>query len=125
MLLPLSEELGITLNELLNGERITKENIAEKTEGIITGLVKSHLFRNEIYGNVLGGALIGWGTSQGGQYWGDILKKRIPLWFPCISYQADGKEINHIMGEGTWKGTWKTGQKVIVRYDPKNICQFY
>lgn len=90
-----------------------------KTEGTITGLVKSHLFRNEIHGNVPGGALIGWGTSQGEQYWGGMLKKRIPPWFPCVSYQADGKEISRIMGEGTWKGTWKTGQKVVVMYDPK------
>lgn len=91
-----------------------------KTEGIITGLVKSHLFRNEVHGDVPGSVLIGWGTAQGEQYWGGMLKKRIPPWFPCVSYQAGEKEICRIMGEGTWKDTWKTGQKVVVIYDSKN-----
>ena len=91
-----------------------------KTTGVVTGLVKSHLFRNEVHGNVPGSTLIGWGTSQGEQYWGGLLKKRIPPWFPCVSYQANEKEISRIMGEGTWKDTWKTGQNVVILYDPKN-----
>ena len=78
------------------------------------------MFRNELYGDVPGGVLIGWGVSQGEQFWGGLLKKRIPPWFPCVTYVAEEKEICRIMGEGVWKGTWKIGQEVTVLYDPDN-----
>lgn len=91
-----------------------------KSQGVVQGLVKSHLFRNETHGDVPGSALMGWGVSQGEQYWGGIPKKRIPPWFPCVAYVTEGKEICRIMGEGVWKGTWKIGQEVTVLYDLKN-----
>lgn len=92
-----------------------------KTEGTIQGLVESHLFRNEIYGEVPSGVLVGWGVSQGEQFWGGLLKKRIPPWFPCVKYKVDGQEICRIMGEGVWNDTWKIGQEITVLYDPNNL----
>lgn len=92
-----------------------------RTEGMIQGLVKSHLFRNETHGDVPGGVLIGWGVSQGEQFWGGLLKKRVLPWFPCVKYSVDGQEICRIMGEGVWKDTWKIGQEVTVLYDPDNL----
>jgi len=91
-----------------------------RVDAVIQGLVKSHLFRNEIHGDVPGGVLNGWGVSQGEQFWGGLLKKRIPPWFPCVSYRVDEQEVCRIMGEGVWKDTWKIGQEVTVLYDPKN-----
>ena len=91
-----------------------------RTQGIIQGLVKSHLFRNETFGEVPGGVLLGWGVSQGEQFWGGMLKKHIPPWFPCVVYTAEEKEICRIMGDGVWKGTWKIGQEITVLYDPNN-----
>jgi len=97
-----------------------------KAIGKVTGLVRSHLFRNETYGEVPGGVLIGWGVAQGEQYWGGAgtLKMRIPPWFPCIKYEVEGKEIQKIAGEGTWKDSWEIGQTIMVFYDPKkpSIC---
>lgn len=92
-----------------------------RAEGIIQGLVKSHLFRNETHGDVPGGVLIGWGVSSGEQFWGGLLKKRIPPWFPCVTYRVGEQEICRIMGEGAWKDTWKLGQQVAVLYDPDNL----
>ena len=92
-----------------------------RAEGIIQGLVKSHLFRNETHGDVPGGVLIGWGVSSGEQFWGGLLKKRIPPWFPCVTYRVGEQEICRIIGEGVWKDTWKTGQQVTVLYDPDNL----
>ena len=92
-----------------------------RAEGIIQGLVKSHLFRNETHGDVPGGVLIGWGVSSGEQFWGGLLKKRIPPWFPCVTYRVGEQEICRIMGEGAWKDTWKIGQQVAVLYDPDNL----
>ena len=91
-----------------------------RAEGIIQGLVKSHLFRNETHGDVPGGVLIGWGVSSGEQFWGGLLKKRIPPWFPCVTYRVGEQEICRIMGEGVWKDTWKIGQEVTVLYHPDN-----
>lgn len=112
--------LAITLGiyDFLQNRKL--KGLQGRTQGAIQGLVKSHLFRNETHGEVPGGALIGWGVSQGEQYWGGILKKRMPPWFPCVTYIAEGKEICRIMGEGVWKGTWKIGQEVTVLYDLKN-----
>ena len=92
-----------------------------RAEGIIQGLVKSHLFRNETHGDVPGGVLIGWGVSSGEQFWGGLLKKRIPPWFPCVTYRVGEQEICRIMGEGAWKDTWELGQQVTVLYDPDNL----
>ncbi len=114
----------------LAGYEIFAEKRLKKMTGIatgkITGLVCSHLFRNDTYGEVSGGALIGWGVSQGEQTWSGIsaIKKRIPPWFPCVKYEVDGKEIEKITGEGVWKDIWEVGQTVMVLYDPKkpSIC---
>lgn len=92
-----------------------------RAEGIIQGLVKSHLFRNETHGDVPGGVLIGWGVSSGEQFWGGLLKKRIPPWFPCVTYRVGEQEICRIIGEGVWKDTWKIRQQVTVLYDPDNL----
>ena len=95
-----------------------------KVNGKIIGLVKSHLFRNEVHGEVPGGVLIGWGVAQGEQYWGGTLKLRIPPWFPCVRYEVDGQVIEKITGEGVWEGTWEIGQQVTVRINSENprIC---
>ena len=87
-----------------------------ETNGRIIGLVKSHLLRNETHGEVPNEALIGWGVSQGEQHWGGLPKKRIPPWFPCVKYEANGKEIIRIMGEGNVKDAWRIGQSVTVLY---------
>lgn len=92
-----------------------------RTVGTIQGLVKSHMFRNETHGDVPGGVLVGWGVSQGEQFWGGLLKKRMPPWFPCVKYSVDGQEICRIMGEGVWKDTWKIGQEVTVLYASDNL----
>lgn len=88
-----------------------------EAKGKVIGLVKSHLFRNETHGEVPGDVLIGWGVSQGEQFWGGFVKKRIPPWFPCVKYEANGKEIIRIMGEGNVKDAWRIGQEVTVLYD--------
>jgi len=102
-------------------------NLTAVATGRITGLVCSHLFRNDTYGEVPGGVLIGWGVAQGEQMWSGMssLKKRVPPWFPCVKYEVDGKEIQKITGEGVWKDTWEIGQKVMVLYDPEkpSICR--
>ena len=97
------------------------KHLEGRVEGVIQGLVKSHLFRNETYGDVPGNVLISWGVSQGEQFWGGLLKKRIPPWFPCVTYRVGEQEICRIMGEGVWKGTWKIGQEVTVLYHPDNL----
>ena len=97
------------------------KNLEGRAEGVIQGLIKSHLFRNETYGDVPGNVLIGWGVSQGEQFWGGLLKKRIPPWFACVKYSVDGHEICRIMGEGVWKDTWKIGQEVTILYHPDNL----
>lgn len=99
--------------------RQMKKMVCE-TRGKITGLVKSHLFRNDIYGEVPGGVQIGWGVAQGEQYWGGMLKWRIPPWFPCVQYFVDGKEYRRIMGEGNLKDAWYIGQEVTVLYHEGN-----
>lgn len=94
-----------------------------KVEGEVIGLVKSHLFKNETYGDVPGGVLMGWGVAQGEQYWGGTLKLRIPPWFPCVRYKVDAKVYEKIIGEGTWKGNWQIGQLITVFYEkdkPRN-----
>lgn len=88
-----------------------------KADGEIIGLVKSHLFKNEIHGEVPGGVLTGWGVAQGEQYWGGSLKLRIPPWFPCVRYKVDGKVYEKITGEGVWNENWKLGQQVTVLFD--------
>lgn len=102
-------------------------NLTAVATGRVTGLVCSHLFRNDTYGEVPGGVLIGWGVAQGEQMWSGMssLKKRVPPWFPCVKYEVDGKEIQKITGEGVWKDTWEIGQKVMVLYDPEkpSICR--
>ena len=110
--------LGLCIADLLKYKKMQK--LQGKTRGMITGLVKSHLFRNEIHGNVPGGALMGWGVSQGEQYWGGMLKLRIPPWFPCVTFIAGEKEFCRIMSEGVKKGVWEIGQEVVILYDPKN-----
>lgn len=94
------------------------------TSGTVTGLVRSHLFKNDVVGEVPGGTLIGWGVAQGEQYWGGMLKMRIPPWFPCVKYEVNGKEYHKITGEGTWKDTWGIGQNVTILYKPEapDIC---
>ena len=101
-----------------------RNGFSGKTGGTVTGLVRSHLFRNETHGEVPQGVLIGWGVSQGEQYWGGMLKLRIPPWFPCVRFVVDGKEYIKIMGEGNFKEAWKVGQAVTILYDPANpnIC---
>ena len=69
---------------------------------------------------VPGGALVGWGTAQGEQYWGGSLKLRIPPWFPCVRYVIDGQEYVRIMGEGDVKDAWMVGQEVTLLYDVGN-----
>ena len=96
------------------------KHLTKREKGVICGLVKSHLFRNETYGEVGVGVLIGWGVAQGEQFWGGMLKKRIPPWFPCVKFQANEKEMQCIMTEGTQKGIWRIGQEVTVLYDEKN-----
>ena len=91
-----------------------------ETNAIITGLVRSSLFKNHITGEVPNSALIGWGVAQGEQYWGGMLKWRIPSWFPCVKYEIDGKEYIKISGEGVTKETWKVGQEVTMLYNPGN-----
>ncbi len=105
-------------------QRKKKNNFSGKAKGTVTGLVHSHLFRNETYGEVPGGALMGWGVSQGEQYWGGMLRLRIPPWFPCVQFVVDGKEYIKIIGEGNFKDAWETGQAVTVLYDTANpnIC---
>ncbi len=110
--------IALGVYDLLQNRKLKK--LKERTSGVIRGLIKSHLFRNEIHGDVPGDALIGWDVSQGEQFWGGMLKKRIPPWFPCVTYKVDGKELCRIMGEGVWEGTWKIGQEVVVLYDLKN-----
>lgn len=101
-------------------------NLTAVASGKITGLVCSHLFRNDTYGEVPGGVLIGWGVAQGEQMWSGMssLKKRVPPWFPCVKYDVNGEEIQKITGEGVWKDTWEIGQKVMILYDPEkpSIC---
>lgn len=95
-----------------------------KTEGMVTGLVRSHLFRNETHGEVPQGTLVGWSVSQGEQYWGGMLKLRIPPWFPCVRFVVGDKEYIKIMGEGNFEDAWNVGQVVTVFYDLSNpnIC---
>ena len=101
-------------------------NLTGVTTGKITGLVCSHLFRNDSYGDVPGGVIIAWGVAQGEQLWSGIgtLKKRMPPWFPCLKYEVNGEEIMKLTGEGVWKDTWEVGQNVMVLYDPEkpSIC---
>lgn len=91
-----------------------------ETKGVVTGLVKSHLFRNDVYGEVPGGALIGWGVAQGEQFWGGQLKLRIPPWFPCVKYTVNEKEIYRIMGDGNVEGAWRQGEEVTILYNEDN-----
>lgn len=98
-------------------KEINMKKMESKVNGEIIGLVKSHLFKNEIHGEVPGGVLIGWGVAQGEQYWGGTLKLRIPPWFPCVRYEVDEKVYEKIAGEGVWKGNWKIGQQVTVLFD--------
>lgn len=95
-------------------------NLPGRTTGTITGLLRSHLFKNDTYGNVPGGTIIGWGVAQGEQFWGGTLKMRIPPWFPCVTYEVDGKEYCKLMGEGNYKDAWKIGQEVTVLYEAGN-----
>lgn len=53
-----------------------QERLEKMTTGIVTGLVRSYLFRNEMHGEVPQGVLTGWGVAQGEQYWGGMLKLR-------------------------------------------------
>lgn len=101
-----------------------RNGFSDQTGGTVIGLVRSHLFQNETHGEVPQGALIGWGVSQGEQYWGGMLKFRIPPWFPCVKFVVDGKEYIKIMGEGNFKETWERGQAATILYDPANpnIC---
>lgn len=94
--------------------------LKKQAKGEITGLLKSHLFRNDIYGEIPGGTQIGWGVAQGEQYWGGTLKWRIPPWFPCVRYEVNGKEYFRIMGEGNLKEAWRIGEEVVVVYDAEN-----
>ena len=110
--------LSVSIYDFLTLQKMRK--LQGRAEGNIVGLVKSHLFRNETHGNVPGGALIGWGVAQGEQYWGGMLKLRIPPWFPCVTFKVSENEICRIMGEGVADGVWEIGQKVTVLYDPKN-----
>lgn len=110
--------VALGVYDLFQNRKLKK--LKERTSGEIKGLIKSHLFRNEIHGEVPGDALIGWGVSQGEQFWGGMLKKRIPPWFPCVTYKVDEKEFCRIMGEGVWEGTWNIGQEVVILYDSKN-----
>ncbi len=96
------------------------QKMNHETTGKITGLLKSHLFRNDIHGEIPGGTQIGWGVAQGEQFWGGKLKWRIPPWFPCVKYYVDGKEYYRIMGEGNLKDAWYIGQEVTVLYEEEN-----
>lgn len=111
--------IGLSIYDFCRNRKF--KSLPGRTNGMIQGLVKSHLFRNEIHGDVPGGALMGWGVAQGEQYWGGMLKLRIPPWFPCVKYTVAEKEICRIMGEGEWKDRWKVGQEVTVLYNPENI----
>lgn len=88
-----------------------KKKMECKVNGEIIGLVKSHLFKNKIHGEVPGGVLMGWGVAQGEQYWGGTLKLRIPPWFPCVRYEVDGKVYEKITGAGDQKGNWEVDSK--------------
>jgi len=92
--------------------------------GKITGLLRSHLFKNDIHGEIPGGAIIGWGVAQGEQSWGGTLKFRVPPWFPCVKFEVNGVEYQKITGEGVWKDTWEIGQNVTIIYksDAPGIC---
>ena len=106
-----------------------QEKRMKKLEGVakgkVTGLLKSHLFRNETHGDVPGGVIMGWGVAQGEQYWGGTLKIKVPPWFPCVRFEADGNVVEKLAGEGTWKGSWEIGQQVTVRFDPKTPKKCY
>lgn len=95
-------------------------SLSGHTQGEITGLVRFLPFRNEVHGDVPDGTLLGWGISQGDQVWGSLIRVRIPPWFPCVRFEAGGKEYSRLTGEGTGKETWHTGQRVTVLYDPEN-----
>ncbi len=97
-----------------------KEKLVCETKGTITGLLKSHLFRNDIYGEIPGGVQIGWGVAQGEQFWGGSLKWRIPPWFPCVKYYVGDKEYWRLMGDGNLKDAWYIGQEVTILYNEKN-----
>lgn len=97
-----------------------RKNLATTVDGRVIGLVKSGLFRNTSIGNVPGGALIGWGVAQGEQFWGGILKMRMPPWFPCVEFQIAGKCIQMIYGYGSFHNDWTIGQKVTIKLDEKN-----
>lgn len=101
-----------------------RNQFSRKAEGKVIGLVRSHLFRNETHGEVPGGTLSGWSVSQGEQYWGGMLKLRIPPWFPCVRFAVGDKEYIKIIGEGNFKDAWEVGQAVNILYDPSNpnIC---
>lgn len=100
------------------------KHLSGEAKGTITGLLRSHLFRNDIEGDVPGKTEAGWGVAQGEQRWGGALKFWIPPWFPCVHFEAAGKEYTKLVGEGAWKGTWKIGQEVTVLFDNANpnIC---
>lgn len=95
------------------------QDLPKQTEGVVTGLVRSHLFKNDVIGEVPGETLIGWGTAQGEQYWGGMLKMRIPPWFPCVKYQIGEKEYSRLTGEGTYRDVYDIGEKVTILYDEK------
>ena len=90
------------------------------TEGKVIGLLKSHLFKNETYGEFPTGVLIGWGVARGEQYWGGTLKMDIPPWFPCVKFEVDGMVYYVISGSGTLKDRWKLEDTVTVLYDLQN-----
>ena len=114
----------MAIYDSMTGKRMN--NLTGVTKGKITGLVCSHLFRNDSYGDVPGAVILAWGVAQGEQMWSGIgtLKKRMPPWFPCLKYEVNGEEIMKLTGEGVWKDTWEVGQNVMVLYDPEkpSIC---
>lgn len=102
--------------QLVHAKRM--QALPGRAQGRVTGLVKSRLLRNECQGDVPEGVLAGWGVAQGEQFWGGMLHKRVPPWFPCVSFEAGGRGFVRIFGTGAFQGTWYVGQTVFVRFDP-------
>lgn len=110
--------LGFALYHLIRERKM--RSLPGRTTGVITGMVRSLPFRNQVYGSVPDATMLGWGVSQGDQAWGSLMRVRIPPWFPCVTFDVDGTEYTRLTGEGARKNTWQTGQRVTVLFDPAN-----
>lgn len=88
-----------------------------KTKGKIIGILKSTPFNNEKIGDIPDGAIMGWGVSQGEQYYAKSIKVRFPFYFPCVMYKLDNQQFIKILGVGGFKNTYTVGDEVEIAYD--------